>query len=93
MPPERSQKAPYAGYLRIDGVPEARAYLVTLSAEAWIDVIQGGRYLKPAAFTGALDCQGIRKSVRFDLAAEPFVVQLSGATSNSIVVAITPADK
>ena len=53
-PPERAPKASssFAGYATIR-VPNAGTYKVTLSREAWIDVVAGGAYLKPAAFSGA----------------------------------------
>jgi hypothetical protein len=41
------------------------------------------------AFSGATGCEGIRKSVKFDLKAEPFAVQLTNVPNNSIGVAIS----
>ena len=42
-----------------------------LSDDAWIDVIQNGRYARSVGSTGRSDCPGVRKSVRLDLDAEP----------------------
>ena len=39
-----------------------------------VDVVQDGHFLKPKAFSGATDCDGIRKTMKFELAASPFVV-------------------
>jgi hypothetical protein len=36
-------------------------------------------------------CDGIRKSVKFELPAKPFVLQISGVEADSISVAILPA--
>jgi hypothetical protein len=59
-----------------------------LSDEAWIDVIQDGHYARSIGSTGRSDCPGLRKSVRFELNASPFVVQLSGVTTEMIAVAV-----
>ena len=82
MPPERAPREPgsaLAGATRVS-VPEAGLYRVTLPAEGWIDVIQGGAYRRPEAFTGAKDCPGLRKSVRVRLDAGEAVIQVTGTT-------------
>jgi hypothetical protein len=61
---------------------------VTLSEEAWIDVVQDDRYARSVGSTSRGDCPGLRKSVRLDLGAAPFVLQISGVTSDSIAVEI-----
>ena len=45
--------------------------------------------LKSVAFSGATGCEGIRKSVKFELKAEPFTIQLSNVPGNSIGVAVS----
>jgi hypothetical protein len=60
-----------------------------LSAEGWIDVAQAGQAVKSTAFSGAMGCEGIRKSVKFDLAAAPFTVELSGVKADSIKLAVS----
>jgi hypothetical protein len=69
--------------------PKAGTYRVTLASAAWIDVIQGGHELKSSAFSGALGCDGIRKSVKFALTAEPFIIEITGTTANSIALVVT----
>jgi hypothetical protein len=69
--------------------PRQGTYKVSLSAEAGIDVVQGGHVVKSGAHSGAPGCEGLRKSVKFNLLAAPFVVQLSDVKSSSIGVAIT----
>jgi len=92
-PPERKTKdGTFAGFLRFKSVPKAGAYTVNLSSGAWIDVVQDGEQLKPMAFSGATDCDGIRKTVKFDLSAGPFIVQISNAAENSISLAVLPAE-
>lgn len=92
-PPERRlADGGFAGYVSVKTPLPAGAYSISLSAGAWVDVVQDGRYLKPKAFSGATDCAGIRKTMKFDLAASPFVIQVSGTKENSIALAILPAD-
>lgn len=67
-----------------------RAIQVTLSGEAWIDVVQGGKVLRSTAFSGKTGCPGIRKSVRFTLAPGPAAVAISDAADTAIRLAILP---
>ena len=91
--PERAAKDPasFAGVLRFDGAATGGVYHITLSTPAWIDVVQGGKYLKPKALTYA-DCPNARKSVQFEIGAEPFVVQLSDSPSDVVALVITPGN-
>jgi hypothetical protein len=91
-PPERAPKdGTFAGFTSIKAVPKAGLYTISLSSGAWVDVVQDGHFLKPVAFSGATDCDGIRKTMKFELSAQPFVVQVSGAKDNSLSIAILPA--
>ena len=49
-----------------------------------------GLYAHSVGSTGRSDCSGVRKSVRFELTAAPFVLQLSGVTSDNIALTIAP---
>ena len=91
MPPERAPKSPdsFAGFLEVAPPKQAGSYKITLSAEGWIDVAQAGQAVKSTAFSGALGCEGVRKSVKFDLAAAPFTVELSGVKTDSIKLAVS----
>lgn len=66
------------------------AIQVTLSAEAWVDVVQGGKVLRSTAFSGTTGCPGIRKSVRFTLAPGPVAIAISDAAAPTIKLAILP---
>ncbi len=91
MAPSRMPKSPdsYAGYVRVSALPKAATYRITLSQGAWIDVIQDGHEAKSTAFSGATGCEGVRKSVKFDLTAAPFIIELSGTTARSISLVVT----
>ena len=90
-PPERAPKSPdtFAGFFQAPAPKQPGGYKITLSAEGWIDVAQAGNTVKSTAFSGALGCEGIRKSVKFDLAAAPFTVELSGIKADSIKIVIS----
>ena len=90
-PPERAKDG-MAGYANFKGAPKAGIYTISLSAGAWVDLVQGGQILKPKTFSGATDCDGIRKTMKYELAAQPFVLQLSGAKENAISIAILPSE-
>ncbi len=90
-PPERTPKSPdtFAGYFEAKAPAQAGSYKISLSAEGWIDVTQAGNMVKSTAFSGALGCEGIRKSVKFDLNAAPFNVELSSIKTDEIKIVIS----
>jgi hypothetical protein len=91
-PPERAPKdGTFAGFANVKAAPKAGIYTVSLSAGAWVDVVQDGHFLKPAGFSGATDCDGIRKTMKYELSDKPFVLQISGTKDNSISIAILPS--
>ena len=93
MPPERAPKdGTFAGFASFKTAPKAGVYTVSLSAGAWVDVVQDGHFLKPRAFSGATDCDGIRKTMKYELSAGPFVLQVSGSKDDSIAIAILPSE-
>jgi hypothetical protein len=89
--PERAPRLPasFAGFIALAAPPRDGVYKISLSSEAWIDVVQNGHLVKSQGFTGATACDGIRKSVKFDLKAEPYAIQLSNVANDAIAVAIT----
>jgi hypothetical protein len=92
-PPERAPKeGTFAGFTSFKTPPKAGIYTVSLSAGAWVDVVQDGHPLKPKAFSGATDCDGIRKTMKYEISASPFVLQVSGTKENSISIAILPSE-
>jgi hypothetical protein len=92
-PPERAPKeGTFAGFTSFKAAPKAGIYTISLSAGAWVDVVQDGHFLKPKGFSGATDCEGIRKTMKYELGATPFVLQVSGAREDSISIAILPSE-
>ena len=92
-PPERAPKeGTFAGFTSFKAPPKAGLYTVSLSAGAWVDVVQDGHFLKPKAFSGATDCDGIRKTMKYEFSASPFVLQVSGSKDDSIAIAILPSE-
>ena len=90
--PERAPKqGTFAGFASFNGPPKAGIYTVSLSAGGWVDVVQEGHLLKPKAFSGATDCDGIRKTMKYEIAASPFVIQVSGTKDDTISLAILPS--
>jgi hypothetical protein len=91
--PERAPKeGTFAGFTKVTTAPKAGLYTISLSAGGWVDVVQDGHALKPKAFSGATDCDGIRKTMKYELAAKPFVLQISGTKENAISIAILPTE-
>ena len=92
-PPERAPKdGTFAGFASIKTAPKAGLYSISLSGGGWVDVVQDGHFLKPKAFSGATDCDGIRKTMKYELSASPFVLQVSGTKEDSVSIAILPTE-
>jgi hypothetical protein len=91
-PPERTAKeGTFAGFATFTSPPKAGTYTVSLSSAGWIDVVQDGRFLRSVTSSGVRGCDGIRKSVKFEIPPKPFVIQISGVEADSISLAIVPA--
>src|SRR5262245_20826995 len=88
MPPERKPRTEqrHGGMVRLPALTKPGIYQITLSEDAWIDVIQDGRYARSVGSTSRGDCPGVRKSVRLDLDATPVVLQVSGVAPDTIAV-------
>jgi hypothetical protein len=94
LPPERKPRSDqwFGGMLRLPAVHREGIYQVTLSNEAWVDMVQDGRYARSVGSSGRSDCIGIKKSARIELNPAPVVFQLSGVGSDSIVVSISAVE-
>lgn len=90
-PGGKSKKTPaHGGLLTFDAPETAGTFQVTLSDSGWIDLVQNGASVKSSAHTGAKECAGVRKSLRFEVGKAPVVLQVSGVKGEEIKVAISP---
>jgi hypothetical protein len=91
LAPERAPKstADNAGMASAPA-PAAGVYKISLSEAGWIDVVQDGAFVKSLDFSGALDCPGIRKIVKFSLAAKPFTIEVSGVHAPELSLIVSP---
>jgi len=92
LPPERAPKPGTFGGVVKFTLAKAGVYEVTLSGEAWADVVQDGARLKSFDFSGQKACPGVRKSVKFHLAAGPAALQISNSDATKITLAVAPAE-
>jgi len=91
VPPKKPTPGAYGAVVRIAQVPKAGLYQVTLSREAWVDVIQSNARARTRNVSRQRDCPSFKKSVRFTLAAGPAVVEFSGVVAPSIAFALAEA--
>ncbi|MEO5759574.1 MAG: hypothetical protein ABIQ51_22280 [Mesorhizobium sp.] len=88
MPPEHAPVAGTFGALASVTVPPEGQLQLSLSDEAWVDVIQDGHAMKSVGFSRVKTCPGIRKSLRFKLSAGQATIQFSGANTRDLKVAV-----
>jgi len=90
--PERAPRSAsaFAGHFALAAPPKPGVYKITINPGGWVDVLDGGAYLHPIAFSGAKDCEGARKSMKFDLPARPLALQVSGVSGDQISVIVSP---
>ena len=89
LPPQRrSAPRSQGGTLRFEARPGV--YQITLTETAWTDLVQDGQALPPTEFSGVTDCEGARKTLRYELSAGPATLQISNAPGRSIGLALTP---
>jgi hypothetical protein len=92
-PPERAPKeGTFAGFANIKAAPKAGLYTISLSAGGWVDLVQDGHFLKPKGFSDATDCDGIRKTMKYEISAKPLLLQVSGTKEDSISIATLPSE-
>lgn len=96
LPPSKKRKDAdakrFGAIVAFSAPPKPGTYQVTLSGEAWIDVVQDGKALKASDHSGVRGCPGLRKSVRFAVGGAPLVLQISGVPEQTIKVAISAVD-
>jgi hypothetical protein len=80
----------FAGLAHVH-IAQPGSYRVALNEGFWIDLISADKPLTSSDFTGQPHCNAPRKIVQFVLPAGDLVLQVSGAASASVRVAIVPA--
>lgn len=72
-------------------VPKDGSYRVSLEIPLWIDVVSNGALLEAKDYQGQPGCNAPHKIVVFDLAhAQPLVLQMSRASSEAVMLTLTP---
>ena len=92
IPPAKKKADGFGGLVAFAAPEKPGVYQVTLSGEGWIDLVQEGKALGASDHSGAKNCPGLRKSVRFTLGAAPVVLQISNAVADTIKVGIRPVE-
>lgn len=92
VPPRKGEEGGFAGAVTLKIPPPERVWQVTVSANAWIDVVVDGQALTPLAFTGVHACPGLRKSLRFRIPGGDVRLQVSGVEGARLDFLITPVD-
>jgi hypothetical protein len=78
----------YGGVVTFDSVGDPGVYQMSLPVAGWVDAVQDGKALKSVAHSGKKDCDGIRKSVRFNIGPGPLTIEISGIPTESLKFAI-----
>jgi len=80
----------FAGIAQLH-IAQAGTYRVSLNGTFWIDLASGDHLIASSEFTGQPHCEAPRKIVQFTLPAGDVTLQLSGATTAQVRVAVTAA--
>jgi len=90
VPPERGRDDGYGGIVTLEWIAAGR-YQITLSGDAWVDVVQNDKRLPMLASTSRDDCPGIRMSVQFEVQSVPLTLQFGGAMVRRLNVSVLRA--
>ena len=91
-PPERASKfsPSFAGHFTLPAPARPGVYKVTIASAGWIDALDNGAFLRLKGFSGAVGCEGARKSVKFELPARPIEIQVSGVKDDTVSLIVSP---
>ena len=92
LPAKKNAPDTFGGTLSFAAPAEAGPYQITISNHSWIELVQDGAALKTVDHSGAKGCDGIRKSIRFNVGAAPVILQVSGSADETVNVSIRPVD-
>ena len=85
--PDRGSDGGFGGFATIESLPAGR-YRILLSDEAWLEAVQDNVRLPILEFDRSNDCPGVRQSLSFDVTGQALVLQVSGASTGVINIAI-----
>ncbi len=90
--PERASKSAqsFAGHFKLPIPSRPGVYKVTIASAGWIDVLDNGAFLHPKGYSGAVGCEGARKSIKFELPARPVEIQVSGVRDDTLSLIVSP---
>jgi hypothetical protein len=91
MTPKKLTPGAFGAVLHVAAIPKAGLYQVTMTREAWVDVMQNDARARTLNVSRQRDCPGFAKSVRFMLDAGPAVLQINGVTEPSIALSLGAA--
>jgi hypothetical protein len=90
-PAKKSAAAGYAGLATLN-ISAPGVYRIAMDLPSWIDVVADGALLKATDFQGQHECSAPHKIVVFELAGtRPFVLQVSNAAKDQVLLTVTPA--
>ena len=94
QPPARPPKSSpaFGAVIPAPSVAAPGTYQVTLSEEAWIDLVQNGVRLRASDFSGKKGCDSVRKSVRFKLGPGPVTIEISDAATERVNLDLLPVE-
>jgi hypothetical protein len=81
----------FSGWVSFPAGVKPGLYQVTISADAWIDVVQNGALVHSKGFTGRRECDVVHKSVRYEIAPGPVSIQITGAPSEKVRLTVNEA--
>lgn len=76
------------GGIFVVDIPKAGSYVVALGAAAWIDVLRGHTVQRSVGHGHGPACTTLRKMVTFDLQPGRYVVQIAGASSDTLPIMV-----
>jgi hypothetical protein len=90
-PAKKSAGTAFAGLATLK-ISTPGSYRIAVDLPFWIDVASNGTLVAAEDFQGQHDCSAPHKIVVFALAgAQPFVLQLSSAMNENVLLTVTPA--
>ncbi|HEY2037648.1 MAG TPA: hypothetical protein VGG96_11580 [Steroidobacteraceae bacterium] len=92
LPPGKKthRDSSYAGLIRLH-IAAGGLYRIALSGRLWIDVVEHGRLVASADFTGSQGCNTPHKIVLYRLAPGDLLLQVSGGATPQTELTVTHA--